>query len=282
MSNGSRRGPAAGGPRPVSGRRRAAVAVEPLEGRSLLSHIGGHHLAPAVAEVQGAAFHGLSGDSSVRRFNQPGPLKDSFGPGFAIKVPRFYGYYTGPIGFPTATSTPKGSTTAPPSGNPLNGYLNAAGAKAYIVGNTLQLTGIIAGFIQATPGPGQEAFYNFGINRGGASAPGPIFQRDRITFDSVVTVGITQKGVGATVTLLNPSTLATVKTIHLKASSVTTNFDAVKVTVPLNDLPSTGAAPSQYRVNFFPTDAAPPKTFNDIASFLPEDNTFPVAVLRGR
>ena len=135
------------------GRRRSAskavVDVESLEGKLLLSHAGTAHLAhPALS----AADTGLPGTLQVARFNQPGPIRNEVGVGYADKVVRFYKYYTGPI----------------------LGQLNAAGAKAQIVGDNLLLTGIVGGKIVANPtSAGAEEYYYFGINRGGATTPAP-------------------------------------------------------------------------------------------------------------
>ena len=280
MAKGSSRRATIGGLRAGSDRRRRRLAVETLEEKALLS---GLHpvLHPHVQAAQVASTNAmLTGDENVRRFNQPGPIKERIGPGFAVKVPRFYGYYTGPVGFPTARVDPTASTATAPSGNPLNGYLNASGLKAYVEGNNLVLTGIIAGSLQTSPGPGQEAFYNFGINRGGATSPGPIFQRGGVAFDAVVTVGITTSGIGATVTTLDPKTLQVTGFNVLDPSQVATKTDAVQVQVPLSTLPSTGADPGHYRVNFFPTDVSPPAHFNDIASLLPENGSIRVRTLR--
>ncbi len=256
-----------------SGRRRVArISVERLEGKALMSHMAVHAkdvIVPGVLPV----------DISIRRFNQPGPIKNIIGQGFAVKVPRFNGYYTGPVGLPDAQADPTNPNATVGGGSALNGYLNASGAKAYIEGSNLVLTGIIAGTVQAAPGLGQEAYYNFGINRGGASRTGPFFGKPKVTFDSVVQVAVTPAGLSGTVTTFDAAG-NTLTTTAIPPTSIATKTDAVQVLVPLSELPSTGVAPSRYRVSFFPSDKQVPANFNDIASVLPEFNTFPVKVLR--
>ena len=55
-------------------------------------------------------------------------------------------------------------------------------------------------------------------------------------------VGVTQAGTGAIVQTSGSSFTA------LDPSAVTVNTNDIHVTVPLSQLPSTGASPSQYRV----------------------------------
>ena len=272
MSMDSRRGPSLD----ASGRRRAArPGLETLEGKALMSHGG---LTNAGLHTQDVIVPGvLPVDISIRRFNQPGPIRDIIGPGFATKIARFNGYYVGPVGFPATTDA---TATNAPAASTNNGYLNATGAKAYVEGSNLVLTGIISGTVQPTPAAGQESFYNFGINRGAATAPGPFYGKPKVTFDSVVQVGFTAAGPYATVTTLDVNTGAVTGTTNLPVSSIATKTDAVQVLVPLSALPSTGLPASRYRVSFFPSDKAVPANFNDIASVLPENNTFQVKVLR--
>ena len=214
----------------------------------------------------------LPADISIRRFNQPGPILNIIGPGFATKLPRFNGLYVGPVGFP-ATTDPNAVNA--PSASLVNGYLNASGAKAYVEGGNLVLTGIIAGVVQPSPAAGQESFYNFGINRGAATAPGPFFGKPKVAFDSVVQVGFTAAGPYATVTTLDVHTGAVTGTTSLPVSNIATKTDAVQVLVPLSALPSTGFPVAKYRVSFFPSDKAVPANFNDIASVLPENKHVP-------
>lgn len=243
MFFGLRRGsnPVGSGRRP---RAKVVVGVESLEGKQLLSGAG-----VARPAVQAADF-GLPGTLRVARFNQPGPILNEVGPGFGVKIARFYQYYTGPI----------------------RAELNATGVKGRISGDTLQLTGIVAGQIPQTPtSADEESFYYFGINRGGATFPGPFPRKPRVTFDSVVIVGVTQNGIGAIVQT-DPNSFTA-----LDPAAVTLNTDSFRVDVPLSLLPSTGAPASQYRVTFFPATEAPLTSFNSIASFVPEGRTFRVS-----
>ena len=245
MVFGKRKGMSTAGAGRRRGPLKAIVGVESLEGKLLLSHAGVAKAHPALS----AADVGLPGTLAVARFNQPGPIRNEIGDGHAVKVARFYKYYTGPI----------------------RSELNATGAKAQIVGDNLALTGIVAGKIPTTPtSADQESYYYFGINRGGATAPGPFPGRPNVTFDSVVIVGVTQAGIGSIVQTDGSTYTA------LDPSAVTVSGNDFHVTVPLSLLPSTGAAPNHYRVSFFPATEAPLTTFNSIASFAPEGRTFRV------
>ncbi len=226
---------------------KAVVAVESLEGKLLLSHAGA-----AQTTVPTAGF-GLPGTLQVNRLNQPGPILNEIGIGQSVKVARFYKYYTGAF----------------------RGELNATGSKAQVVGDQLNLTGIVGGKIAAKPtSAAREAFYYFGINRGGATGTGPFPGRPRINFDALVIVGVTQQGSAAVVQTSGSSITS------LDPSLLKLGTDNVKVSVPLSLLPTTGAPASQYRVSFFPASEAPLTRFNSIASFAPEGRTIRVSTAR--
>ncbi|HWE40635.1 MAG TPA: hypothetical protein VG406_29080 [Isosphaeraceae bacterium] len=222
---------------------RASVAVEALDGRLLLSHvhIAAHRIAPSLAQLPQGVHVGL--------LNHPGPILNNIGVGYAIKYARFYPYYTGPI----------------------QGYLNGAGAKGYLQGNNLVLTGIVAGNIARPPtDPTQSAFYAFGIDRGAGVAPLP--NRPNVTLDAVVLVANQPSGLSAAV-----FDLKTGAATPLPANDVFLQYDSVHVTVPLNLLPSTGAPANQYKVNFISESSPTITDPTQVASLTPEFTDFVVA-----
>lgn len=245
-----------GGASPESGstsaRRRAraaAVSVEALEGRTLLSHAGNK---PPVLVTTGLVT------PMFYVGPEPGPIHNVVGHGFAIKVPRFYAWYHGQK----------------------RAELNGASALALVTPDksTLLLSGEVAGQIPATTSdPSVNDYYVWGINRGGASAPGPFPGRPQVVFDAIVVVGVTSTGVTGYVKDLTTPAPAT----PLPASSFTIRADTIHIAVPTSLLPSTGAAsPSQYQVNFYTSNAAPSSNFKNAASFTPEFRDFSVLPVR--
>lgn len=226
------------GSRVESGRRkhRAAVAVESLEGRELLSnHVGPSH---EILVTRGLA------KPLIYRGPDPGPIHNLNGNGFGVKIPRFYAWYYGDK----------------------RAELNGASMMAILAPSrkNLLLSGELAGQIPATTDPGTADFYVWGINRGGATSPG-FPGRSNIKFNAVVAVAVTPTGVSGAVLDLktNVSTL-------LPASNIIIKGDTVHVVAPLSLLPSTGFNPGQYQVNFFTSDAAAGATYKNVASFTPE------------
>lgn len=220
----------------------AAPAVEALDGRLLLSHVHiASRIAPSLAQLPPGVHVGL--------LNHPGPILNNIGHGYAIKYARFYPDYTGPI----------------------QGYLNGAGAKAFLQGNNLVFTGILAGNIPRPPtDPSQSAYYVFAVDRGAGVAPLP--NRPKITFDAAVLVAVQPSGVTATVV-----DLKTGQATPLPSSNFYLQYDSVHVTVPLSLLPSTGAPANRYRVNFL-TESTPTATDpTQVASLVPEFTDFVVA-----
>ena len=225
---------------------RAALQVESLEGRTLLSYLINirHH---KVISVYG-------GDASV---NQP-----LFSNGIAAKhAARFYPLYTGP--------RVPGLNGVSASGQ-ISGNLNKNGGN-------LILTGNLAGPIIAKPKAGQEASYVFAVNRGGASATGPFPGRPHIRFDTQVVVNVRTTGVKPFVLVTAASTnQPNTAAVTLSASSVVIKGNSVKVTVPLSDLPSNGKAINQWTVNFSARNLDQFQTVHSIASFMPEFTNFQV------
>jgi hypothetical protein len=217
--------------------------LEPLEGRSLLSHMArGLAMSRSVAvEVQ----------NQLRPADpHPGPILNQVGVGHAIKVARLYPYYAGAK----------------------RGELDGAGAKAYLDGQgNLVLTGIVAGTINTAPtSAGQEEFYVFGINRGLAPAAGPFPGRPKIVFDSYVEVSVQQTGTSAAYVDLTNGQIT-----PLPASSVLLGMDNVKVAVPTAVLGSTVTITPT--VNFWAQDTQAVGDYHHIASFAPEFRNFTIA-----
>jgi hypothetical protein len=230
-------------PRPSRRRRGSSPVgnVETLEGRTLLSHAPGRR--PSRPGLPPAAIRPLP----AQGVSLLGPIRNEAGVGHAIKVPRFYPYYTG-----LKLS-----------------QINAAGAKAVLDGRgNLILTGIVAGTVGNPPGsPRDEGFYVFGLDRGAAMRPGPFPGRPRITFDAYVEVSVRQSGVSAAFVDLAQATVT-----PLPAGSVVLSMDSVKVGVPTSLV---GA--SRFTVNFWTQDAEAVGDFRRVASFAPEFRNFPVA-----
>ena len=119
--------------------------------------------------------------------------------------------------------------------------LDIVGADATInPQQEIQFTGEVLGPINVS----EAAIYSFLVNRGGASSPGPIKGQPGISFDAVVQVTTGPQGTSGTVSLLNAQAQP-ISTTTLPASSVQIAGESVKVTVPLNLLPS--SAPSSTR-----------------------------------
>lgn len=228
------------GRRPTTASRAVRSTLESLEGRELLSHASALH-------AQASLPAGFIAPPVV---HSPGPIVGEQGVGYAVKSPRFYPYYLGP------------KLT----------QLNAAGLKAQVIGDNLILTGIVVAndIPQTSDSPATDAFYVFGINRGGATGAGPIVGRPKIVFDAVVQVAVNRSGVTATV-----SDVATGATVTLPAESVLFKQNAVQVTVP-GTLAPAGSDPSRYTVNFFTASGALSGP-QSVASIAPEFRNIPVA-----
>ncbi len=219
------------------------VNLESLEGRALLSHVPA-----AVAPIYQGPKH-----------PHPGPIKNEFGVGFAVKSPRFYEYYTGP----------------------LQANINAAGMKAtYDASGNLILTGIVAGPNNAmASGPQPDAHYMFLINHGGTTGTGPFPDRPNIQYDAYVAVNVTSTGVSAavvdgvtgTITPISPSGIVIQGSLPQGGQA-----DDFKVYVPAGTPGIAPSASGNPTVAFVGLDADPlasPFSTPDpstIASFAPE------------
>ena len=230
--------------RPTTPSRRAKlaiVAVEPLEGRKLLSHAR-----PALVQADA----GVHVDAA---FAPPIiPL------GHATNHhPRFYALYTGP-------KRPE---------------LLAISTTGEVVGTNLILTATLGGPLVAKPAsPGQEAIYTFGINRGGAAKNGPLPAPagENLRFDSTVVVAIRQKG-GVTGSAQYPdpdNPLSNIVTT-VKSSAIVIKGNTLQVTVPISALPSSGRAINQWRGMFF-TRVSKPAGPRGVASLVPMFDDYPI------
>jgi hypothetical protein len=225
-----------------------AARLETLEGRELLSHVGPiHH----------AALHSVATVGSFPPSYKPGPIHNEFGPGFAVKVPRFYSLFGGAIAGPSAFQSNVAAATARADGN----------------GN-LVLTGAIVDPL-AIPPATPNTFWVWGINRGGATQPGPFPGRPKITFDALVI--ITQKTDGTLIGVVQDLKASTTTPFPV-GSTLQVNQGTFKVILPLSLLPPTAnVSVNQYRVNFWASDSPAVTNFRHVASFVPEASTFNVA-----
>jgi hypothetical protein len=231
--------------------RDVSIAVEPLEGRPLLTGLypNGYPIATspspspvmAPAPVKTSTPTPTSAPVPVASHHAQ-PPKPS---GIVTKAPRFYQFYKGPK----------------------LQELNAVKASGELSSNgNFTFTGTNQGRITKAP-----AVYVWGIDRSGNLAAGSFKGRPNVKFDAVVVVTLNHS--------LKPTAMvvdiANGKTTDLPAGSASIKGATVSVTVPGSLLPSTGLAPSQYRFNYWPEDGGPPVS-SSVASFAPETNTVQV------
>jgi len=224
-------------------RRKASIAVEPLEERALLSSFSANHvhgpLPVAAFVVHHNQAHQQFTNSVVERARRP--------TGIVTKRPHFYEFYTGE----KAKS------------------VNATRASAILSmrSNTFTFTGTVQGKINDS-----GDIYVWGIDRNGQLGPGPFQGRPNIKFDAVVVVTLNDSlAPTAQVIDLKSGIMWT-----LLAESTSIRNKMVRVVVPASFLPSTGLAPSQYRFNFWPD--YDPQTAR--ARFVPESTDVKVGVRR--
>ncbi len=224
--------------------KRARVLVETLEERSLMSYgVAGSPPPPLP----------LSGAAPFRM----GAFIEKVGPGFVSKTPDFYAHYTGPR-FP---------------------YLDPTGLRAIVInqGQSLFLQGNLAGpIIPSINQGGVLPTYVFGINRGGATYPGPFPGKGNVKFDAVVIIAATPNGFVGGVTDITNGMKTT-----LTPGSFQIRGNSVSAIVPLTSLPSTGVAPVNYQVNFWTRSAPPSAGADAIGGFAPENSNAPVGAIFG-
>ena len=227
---------------------KARAEVEALEGRQVLSHLVGHGLE--------MAHHGHHGQAIALPSLRMERSHEVIRAGIAVKAPQFYEFYTGRM----------------------DPGLNARLSTARVSHGSLVLTGVMQGPINTSPtGEDQESYFVFGVNRGTGSVIAPFPNRPNVIFDSVVSVNVEEEGITGTVTdFTKPRGEGTTT---LPADSVRVRGAMVRVSVPLSLLEPTAARPvNQWGINLWPRSELPPADFHTVASFVPEDATFPVAV----
>lgn len=227
----------AGRKRPSS---QARVTVETLEGRALLSHVSPIKVHAQAAQIVPPPPQNL----------HPGPILNLVGNDHAVKSPRFYPYFTGVK----------------------RAELNAAGSWAKVDSTgTVTLSGIVAGNIITNPtSPAQNEFYIFGINRGGATSPGPFPGRPGITFDGTITVAVTNTGITGTVTDLNSGVQTAIP-----AADIQIKANTIHVVGAVNQLTTTGSG--NVTVNFWTATTNPSVgDYNTVSSFVPEFRSYPI------
>ena len=239
------------GPRPDGGRKRYP-ALEPLEGRALLSTV--HAAALQRAAARSADVLPLTTPVPVRTLH-PGPIHNEIGVGFAVKSPRFYPFYAGAR----------------------RGELNAAGAKAFVdpQGNAI-LVGIVAGTINDKPETVDDSEnYVWLIDRGlSGGGPGPFPRRPLIKFDAIVAVSITPDGTSGFT-----QDLASGVSTPLATDQISVGTDSIKVAVPTSQFVPPGSTLSVTpTVNFAPLGSAPTDGTLDVTSFASEFRNFPISL----
>jgi hypothetical protein len=163
----------------------------------------------------------------------------------------------------------KPSIFYPPYTGPMRPDLAAVGAKArFIHDRRFVFTGHLLGAIDTS----QSSFYVFGVNRGGASPPGPFRDRPLIDFDAEIIVATSSDGFEGEVELLNGKG-QTVSTASIPNNGIVFSNNQVQVFVPGRDLPSTsppGTAQTQNHYSFAFWAGISPSAPKSIASFFPQ------------
>jgi hypothetical protein len=225
--------------------RRTRPLLELLETRELLSRAETAISATLAARADGTGARQV-GSLSPQSHDQH-PLIETAVQGSVNRAPMFYSRYKGQKQPDLHVLTARGQFF-PPQG--------------------FTFTGVTVGSINTS----QTSFYVFGVNRGGAPAPGPFPDRPMITFDAEVVVATTSNGYSATVEILNSEGQIT-KSVSLPENAIKFSKNHVGVFVPAVLLPSTAppgtAQPDQhYSFAFWAgTSASAPKR---IAGFYPE------------
>jgi hypothetical protein len=261
-------------------RRNFSLSVESLEGRALLSGLGGYPTYPPISSppttlptpiVTPTPTHTPTPISaptkpvtpiSTSPHKTPAPAKSPKAvdhkkaetghtpTGIVTKAPHFYQFYTGPK----------------------LAELNAVKASGELSPNgTFTFTGTVQGAINKAP-----AVYVWGIDRNGNLPAGPFTDRPNVKFDALVVVSL-NSALKPTATV---DDLASGTSTVLPSSSVSIHGHTVKLSVSASLLPSTGLAPSQYRFNFWPEDGVTPVSSSVVASFAPENTTVQVGTLK--
>jgi hypothetical protein len=225
---------------------RTPPRLEILEARNLLSGLD----VPTSHSISAAHVRKIADtqDSSLYQYSlHKHPLNEKIVGGHVKKVPMFYGPYAGP-------KRPD---------------LDAIGANGRLIFHQgFVFTGEVLGAIDSS----QPSYYVFGINRGGAAAPGPFPNRAMIYFDAEVIVATGPNGVTGTVQLLNSSGQPT-SSVNLPPDAVVINGNQVQVSIAASLLPSTsprGTHQPESRYFYAFWAGTSPSATSGIASFAPE------------
>ena len=192
------------------GSHRTRPGLEALEARGLLSHVAaaGGGVPPLSPGRFPVASGQLYQDSQSKH-----PLSQKIVGGHVRKVPMFYGPFRG-------TRSPA---------------LAATGANGRLIyGQGFVFTGEVLGPISTT----QPAVYTFGINRGGAAAPGPFLNRPMIYYDALVTISAGATAPTGTVQLFDKAGNP-LPAKPLPADAIQVVGNRVQVELPAGALPST-------------------------------------------
>lgn len=217
--------------------------LEAMEPRELLSQLASPtfvpHLAPTHLPVPSSELY----HESQRKH----PLNQKIVGGHVLKVPMFYGPFAG-------VRSPN---------------LDAIGANGRLIrGQGFVFTGEVLGPISTT----QPAIYTFGVDRGGASAPGSFPSRPMIYYDALVTIATGSASPVGTVQLYKKSG-APGRKESIPAGDIQVSGDKVQVELSAGMLPQTSPARTHlpYTRYFYAfwagTSATSP---SGIASFAPE------------
>jgi hypothetical protein len=225
---------------------RATPLLECLEPRALLSRTGPPILAALPATHVQRTVH-TQADLMSQQSPHQHPLNRTIENRRVEKPPIFYAPYAGPI-------------------RPDLAAVSATGQ--YARGKGLLFTGYVLGAINSS----QSSFYVFGVNRGGASPPGPFPDRPMIDFDAEIIVSTSSDGFEGEVELLNGKGQP-VSTTSLTNVAVVFSKNRVYVFVPRRDLPSTsppGTAETQNDYSYAFWAGISPSAPKGIASFFPQ------------
>jgi hypothetical protein len=233
---------------------RARPRLETLETRELLSRRETSIAGGMAAARVDATIASQTGVLSPQSVDQPS-LTEAISGGSVNRAPRFYERYRGPR-------------------RPDLHVLGAFGRFFY--GKGFVFTGTTVGAINSS----QSSFYVFGVNRGGATAPGPFPGRPGIIFDAEVIVATSPDGFSGTVELLN-SMGQTTSTTSLPNTAVVFGKNHVWVIVPTALLPSTsppGTAQPDAAYSFAFWAGISPSVPRGIAGFAPKFADQPVVL----
>jgi hypothetical protein len=225
---------------------RTRPGLECLETRALLSGTE-PFISAALSAAQERGTSPIQENFLYQQSLHQHPLIETFKNGRVEKLPMFYALYTGPRQLD----------------------LDVLGAKArWIRGQGFVFTGHLLGAVNSS----QSLFYVFGVNRGGASPPGPFPDRSLIAFDAEIIVATSPDGFEGEVELLNSKGQPT-STASLPNNAVVFYHNQVQVFVPARDLPSTsppGTADIQNHYSYAFWAGTSPSDPKRIAGFVPE------------